>query len=104
MLIRLETMMLTGYDMPIIAIRQQIAAAIDIVVHLSRLRDYSRRVLEISEIVGMKEGEICLKPLFVFKEEENQQKEKTDIYGELVKVGEISQKQKLLQYGVKREG
>ena len=61
-------MILMGYDMPVLAIRQQIAAAIDIVIHLGRLRDNSRRVLEISEVDGVKDGEICLNPLFRFEE------------------------------------
>ena len=52
MMIRLVTMILMGYDMPVLAIKQQLAAAIDIVVHLGRLRDNSRKVLEISEVTG----------------------------------------------------
>ena len=47
-----------GYDMPVLAIRQQIASAIDIMVHLGRLRDHSRRVLEISEVLGVEKGMI----------------------------------------------
>ncbi len=66
MLTRLETMVLMGTDMPIDAIRAQIASAIEILVHLGRSRDGMRRVLEISEIVGYKDGEIRLEQLFVF--------------------------------------
>jgi pilus assembly protein CpaF len=68
MLSRLETMVLMAAGFPLEAIRQQIASAIDVIIHLSRLRDKSRRVLEISEVVGYQDGEIKLNPLFVFKE------------------------------------
>ncbi|MOA40082.1 hypothetical protein D3C78_1619160 [compost metagenome] len=66
---RLETMVLSGADLPIEVVRKQIASAIDIFVHLSRLRDRSRRVTEISEVVGLREGEVVLNPLFIFQEE-----------------------------------
>ena len=69
MITRLETMVLSGADLPLGVVRQQIASAIDIIVHLSRLRDRSRRVLEISEVCGMRDGEVVLHPLYVFKEE-----------------------------------
>ena len=69
MLIRLETMVLSAAQLPLEAIRQQIASAIDIIIHLSRMRDKSRRVLEISEIAGYENGKIMLNPLFVFEEE-----------------------------------
>lgn len=69
MLNRLETLVLTGMDIPLLAVRSQIASAIDIIVHLGRLRDKSRRVLEIDEVIGMEEGEIQIKPLFRFCEE-----------------------------------
>lgn len=69
MLSRLETMVLCGAQLPLDAIRQQIASAIDILVHLSRLRDKSRRVMEITEIIGYSDREIKLNPLFVFEEE-----------------------------------
>lgn len=100
----METMILMGYDMPVLAIRQQIAAAIDIVVHLGRLRDNSRRVLEISEVEGVKEGEICLNPLFRFKEKADlkNMSESQKVYGSLIKTGEIKNKQKLLQSGMWR--
>ena len=69
MLDRLETMVLMGTEIPLIAIRKQISSALNILVHLGRLRDGSRKVLEISEVVGMKDGEIVLNPLFVFRED-----------------------------------
>lgn len=68
MLSRLETMVLMGTDIPLIAIRKQLASAIDIIIQLERLRDKSRRVTEITEVVGYEDGEIRLNPLFVFKE------------------------------------
>ncbi|MNC37261.1 putative conjugal transfer protein [compost metagenome] len=72
MISRLETMVLSGADLPISVVRQQIASAVDIFVHLSRLRDRSRRVTEICEVVGVREGEVVLNPLFIFQEEGEQ--------------------------------
>jgi pilus assembly protein CpaF len=70
MMFRLETMVLQGAsNLPLDAIRQQIGSAIDIVIHLSRLRDKSRRVVEISEVCGCENGQVVLKPLYVFKED-----------------------------------
>ncbi|MNZ69241.1 putative conjugal transfer protein [compost metagenome] len=69
MLARLESMVLSAAELPVQVIRQQIASAIDIVVHLSRFRDKSRKVSEICEVVGMKDGEVLLNPLYVFEEE-----------------------------------
>jgi pilus assembly protein CpaF len=67
---RLEMMVLMGMDLPILAIRQQIASGIDVIVHLGRLSDKSRRVLEITEITGMQDGEITLSPLYQLQGEE----------------------------------
>lgn len=72
MLSRLETMVLQGAEgLPLEAIRQQISSAVDIIVHLSRLRDHSRKTMEITEIVGYENGKIQLNPLYVFEEDEN---------------------------------
>lgn len=68
MLSRLETMVLMGMELPLAAIRGQIASGIDIFVHLGRMRDRSRKVLEIAEVDGIKNGEIVLRPLFLFRE------------------------------------
>ncbi|ANA79191.1 CpaF family protein [Paenibacillus glucanolyticus] len=68
MISRLETMVLSGADLPISVVRQQISSAIDVFVHLSRLRDRSRRVTEISEVIGMNGGEVLLNPLYRFRE------------------------------------
>lgn len=77
MLSRLETMVLTGASgLPLPAVRSQIASAIDVIVHLSRLRDHSRKTMEITEVLGMKDGEIELNPLYVFEEDESSTLEK----------------------------
>ena len=77
MLSRLETMVLQGSEgLPLAAIRQQIGSAIDIIIHLSRLRDHSRKTMEITEVVGLEDGEIKLNPLYVFEEDENSTLEK----------------------------
>jgi len=65
---RLETMVLSAAALPLEAIRQQIASAIDIIIHLSRVRDRSRKVMEISEVAGYKDGQIHLNTLFKFEE------------------------------------
>lgn len=70
MLTRLETMVLQGSEgLPLEAIRQQIASAVDIIIHLSRLRDHSRKTMEITEVVGYENGKIILNPLYVFEED-----------------------------------
>ena len=77
MLSRLETMVLQGSaGLPLEAIRQQIASAVDIIIHLSRLRDKSRKTMEICEVVGYENGQIVLNPLYVFEEDENSTLEK----------------------------
>ncbi|MBQ3196165.1 MAG: CpaF family protein [Clostridia bacterium] len=77
MLSRLETMVLQGAaGLPLEAIRQQIASAVDIIIHLSRLRDKSRKTMEITEVVGYENGKIILNPLYVFEEDENSTLEK----------------------------
>lgn len=77
MLSRLETMVLQGSaGLPLEAIRQQIASAVDIIIHLSRLRDKSRKTMEITEVVGYENGKIILNPLYVFEEDEKSTMEK----------------------------
>ena len=68
MLARIETMILLGADMPLRAIRQQIASSIDVIVHLGRLRDHSRRVLEITELLSWSEDGYIMNPIFRFCE------------------------------------
>lgn len=84
MLSRLETMVLQGAEgLPLEAIRQQIASALDIIIHLSRLRDKSRKTMEITEVVGYENGKIILNPLYVFQEDEDSTLEK--VSGALVR-------------------
>ena len=73
MLSRLETMILMGMDLPVSAVRGQLSSGIDLIVHLGRLRDRSRKVLEIAEVTGMRDGQITLSTLYRFAEtgEEN---------------------------------
>lgn len=73
MLSRLETMVLSGASLPVEVIRKQISSAIDIMIHLARLRDHSRKVVAISEMIGVENGEIQLNPLFEFEEEGEQE-------------------------------
>ncbi|MGN0348847.1 MAG: CpaF family protein [Roseburia sp.] len=70
MLSRLETMVLMGMELPLPAIRGQIASGIDILVHLERMRDKSRKVVCIAEVVGMEGGEVKLQDLFSFMQDE----------------------------------
>ncbi len=65
---RLEMMVLMGMELPLGAIRRQIVSGVDIIIHLGRLRDKSRRVLEIAEVTGLEDGEILLNSLYVFEE------------------------------------
>ncbi|NLZ82057.1 MAG: CpaF family protein [Clostridiales bacterium] len=69
MLSRLESLVLMGADIPLLSVQKQIASAIDIIIHLGRLRDRSRRVLEITEIIGFDRDDIKLNPIYQFVEE-----------------------------------
>ena len=96
MLSRLETMVLMGMELPLAAVQRQIASAIDIIIHLGRLRDKSRKVLQIVEVLGYENGEIKLQTLYEFQEREIVDGK---IQGEWVKVHEIQKKEKLLAAG-----
>lgn len=96
MLHRLETMMMMGIDLPLAAIQRQIASALDVIIHLGRLRDKSRRVLKIEEITGYEEGRIKTETLYEFREEGM---EHETVKGNLVKVGEIRNRDKLVEAG-----
>lgn len=98
MLIRLETMILMGVELPVSAIRRQIASGIDLIVHLGRLRDKSRKVLEITEISGMKEDQIILNPLYRFQEMNSMKEER--LKGGLVKVGQLINRYKMESAGI----
>ena len=96
MLSRLETMVLMGMDIPLTAIQRQIASAIDIIIHLGRLRDRSRKLLQIVEVLGYEDGKIQLQTLYEFQETEMIGGK---IKGEWVKLHEIQKKEKLLAAG-----
>lgn len=82
MLSRLETMILMGTDMPLRAVRKQIASSIDVIIQLGRLRDRSRRVVEITEVLGCRDDEYALNPLFEFKESDEVIMETAAVYGD----------------------
>lgn len=98
MVARLENMILMGMDIPLAAIKKQIASGLDIIVHLGRLRDKSRRVLEITEIAGFESGEIRLNPLFRF--EETGEDEKGSVTGCLHRKGALLHEDKLKAAGL----
>lgn len=101
MLKRLETMMMLGIDMPLQAIQRQIASALDIIIHLGRLRDGSRKVLQIAEVTGCEQGRVSTRVLFEFREEGV---ENGKIKGMLVKVNDLEAKEKLVAAGYYEEG
>ena len=86
-LYRLETMVLMGMDMPLPAIRQQIASAIDLIVHIGRWKDGSRKVLEIAELRGIDRGEIRLEPLYVWEDHEWKGKRKLEQTEKIMEMG-----------------
>ena len=96
MLRRLETMMMMGIDLPLQAIQRQIASALDIIIHLGRLRDRSRRVIQIAEVDGMENGRVCTRVLYEFREEGT---ENEKIKGSLMKVNDLKNKEKLMAAG-----
>ena len=98
MLSRLETMVLMGAELPLPAVRSQIASALDLLIHVGRLRDGTRRVLEITEVTGYEEGEICLSPIFRFRELGQGKEKRVD--GALERVGDLKQRQKLEAEGL----
>ena len=96
MLSRLETMVLMGMNLPLGAIQRQIASGIDILVHLGRMKDKSRKVLEIMEVLGYEDGIIQIQPLYSFRET---RMEDGRIKGEWVKVADLKRTEKLLAAG-----
>ena len=98
MLYRLETMVMMGMDIPSMAVRRQLASGIDLMIHLGRLRDRRRVILEISEVVGCSDGEITVNPLYRFQTMENTKESK--VLGAWEKVGELQHKEKLLMAGM----
>ena len=109
MLSRLETMVIMGKDLPLPAIRSQIASGIDIIVQLGRLRDRSRKVLEIVELNGVKDGEVQTNTLHKFQEEaqvkagsmeELERMRHQKVQGALVRVGKLMHREKLQAAGL----
>lgn len=109
MLSRLETMVIMGKDLPLPAIRSQIASGIDIIVQLGRLRDRSRKVLEIVELNGVKDGEVQTNMLYKFQEEaqvkagsmeEIERMRHQKVQGALVRVGKLMHREKLQAAGL----
>lgn len=98
MLTRLENMILMGMDIPLEAIRKQIVSGMDIIVHLGRLRDGSRKVLEVSELVDCDRGKIRLNPLYLF--EEKGESLEGRVQGSLVRKGELFRVQKIQTAGL----
>jgi len=96
MLSRLETMVLMGMDLPLAAIRGQIASALDIIVYLGRLRDKSRHVIEIDEVDGIKDGKIRLNKLYSWQEEGERDGK---IIGKLVRTQTVLHREKLWAAG-----
>lgn len=97
MLSRLESLVLLGADIPLLAIKKQIASAIDIIVHLGRMRDRSRRLLQVTEVLDCRNGEITLNPIYTFEEtgEENGK-----VHGKLVLQNKLSNTEKLKRAGI----
>ena len=91
-LARLEMMVLMGMQLPLAAIRKQIASGIDLIVHLGRLSDRSRRVLEITELCGIRDGEIVLSPLYQLQGEEGS--------WQLIQTGVLKNRKKLEMAGI----
>lgn len=97
MLKRLETMVLMGLDIPLVAVKQQIASAVDVIIHLSRMYDGSRKVWKICEVVGMKNGEIRLNTLFEINDYHNAL---NNACGMFRKVNDLMNVDKLLRAGM----
>ena len=98
MLSRMETMVLLGADIPLLAVRRQISSAIDIIIQLGRFRDRSRKVVEITEVTGFENNEVVLNPCFKFIEEGDKNGR---VAGTLKKVGEgLKNREKLISAGL----
>lgn len=79
MITRLESMVLMGMELPLEAVRRQIASAVDVIIHLGRLRDGSRKVLEIAEVTGMRDGQVELRTIYQFEEMTTGEMQKQDV-------------------------
>ena len=98
MLSRLETMcLMSDVELPLAAVRGQLAAGIDLIIHLGRLRDKSRKVLEVTEVLGVENGEIRLSPLCRFCEKGEKDGR---LEGEWTRISEIAQRYKFDMAGI----
>ena len=88
-------------EIPVSAIRRQIASGIDLIVHLARMRDKSRKVIEITEVAGIKGEEVSLNPIYQFRETKMKEKEKVE--GELVLVGKMVYTHKMEAAGISED-
>ena len=95
---RLETMVLMGMELPVSAVRKQIVSGFDLMIHLGRLRDGSRHVLEIAEPVSGQDGTVALHTLFRFEERGETREGK--VIGELLRTGELKNNEKLKMAGI----
>ena len=98
MITRLESMVLMGIELPMEAVRRQIASAVDIIIHLGRLRDGSRKVTEICEVTGIENGQVQLMSLYEF--EEQAEKGRKTVQGHLKKKAALQNKEKLKRAGL----
>ena len=104
MLSRLETMVLMGVDMPLKAIKSQIASGIDIIVHLGRLRDRNRKIVEIVEITGFNGEEILMNTIYKFEEDDSREVVKDTVKGRLKWTGiRLVNDKKLFDAGYSKE-
>ena len=97
MMSRLETMVLMGMELPLAAVRSQIASGLDILVHLGRMRDKSRKVLAITEVIGMQEGEIVLRDLYRYVEKPSEEEK---VCGELQRMDTLYNQEKCKRAGI----
>lgn len=100
MLSRLETMVFMGAELPLPAVRSQIASALDIMVHVARFRDKSRRVTAIEEVDAYENGEIILHSLFRFEEKGGEGKKQKRVEGSLERTGTLKHREKLRMAGL----
>ncbi len=95
---RLETMILMAVELPVHAIRRQISSGVDIIIHLGRLRDKTRRVLQITELLNNSDKDIEINTLYEFREDENTSKDK--VSGKLKRIGRLRNVEKLYNAGI----
>lgn len=100
MLSRLETMVLGGADLPVHVVRKMMASSLDIIVHVSRFRDGSRKVSEICEVAGIMEGDVQLRTLFRFEESDSPDEV---VRGSLIRIGELADRRKLRAAGIQED-